>query len=669
MEEWVGERLHRLIMRVADPSFMEAAVPLEDVTRAVELLFRAAGGDAAVRVATASAQKIGGRRSWVQKIAGYGERAAVTSLDGETLALPPTIAVFDSRELNRALYLWLAALAASHETTSAGWLADNVAAARRALRTYPGLRVRFCRLVDAHLAQRTPPEKIKSTAGQRAERAIVQTLKALRDFAAAGPQSPAWSDPAQPLPGVPENTAIVHAVDTAPVWLWLLHAAPPPAGPARDDDPDAARPRNNKHTQQDNKRRRASRTQDTSNRNGLMMFFRAESILSWGEFVRVNRAGDDQDDHDATKVADDKDELARDKGGETLDAHVKFDLDLPSAAWDDLPVGEGEPLPEWDFKAHTLRPDVCRAQRLRPRAEDKTAEASAEKASGTTADTAQQAAQAQSGDDPKKREPSAIDRYKLRATERQVRRRFEALRAGPRWLHGLLQGEELDLDAWVRFRVDHHGSRHSESPPIFSQRMRTERSLASVVLADISLSTDAYATQDDRVIDLIRDSLLVFGGALDSVGDPFEMLGFSSVRRNVRIHELKRFGESWDTAAQERVAAIKPGYYTRMGAAIRHGTKRLSQRPERQRLLLILSDGKPNDLDQYEGRYGLEDTRHAVHEARQAGLVPFCVTIDQQAHDYLPHLFGSRGFALIHRPEQLARALTQVYVKLTAAAR
>ena len=153
------ERWHRLIMRVADPSFMEAAVPLEDVTRAVELLFRAAGGDAAVRVATASAQKIGGRRSWVQKIAGYGERAAVTSLDGETLALPPTIAVFDSRELNRALYLWLAALAASHETTSAGWLADNVAAARRALRTYPGLRVRFCRLVDAHLAQRTPPEK------------------------------------------------------------------------------------------------------------------------------------------------------------------------------------------------------------------------------------------------------------------------------------------------------------------------------------------------------------------------------------------------------------------------------------------------------------------------------------------------------------------------------
>ena len=147
------------------------------------------------------------------------------------------------------------------------------------------------------------------------------------------------------------------------------------------------------------------------------------------------------------------------------------------------------------------------------------------------------------------------------------------------------------------------------------------------------------------------------------------MLGFSSVRRAVRIHELKRFGEPWNDAARTRVAAIKPGFYTRMGAAVRYGTRRLGERPERQRLLLILSDGKPNDLDHYEGRHGLEDTRHAVLEARQAGLVPFCVTIDQEANQYLPRLFGAQGFALVHRPAQLARALTQVYIRLTAAVR
>ena len=114
-----------------------------------------------------------------------------------------------------------------------------------------------------------------------------------------------------------------------------------------------------------------------------------------------------------------------------------------------------------------------------------------------------------------------------------------------------------------------------------------------------------------------------------------------------------------------RVNAIKPGYYTRMGAALRHATARLLQRGERQRLLIILTDGKPNDLDVYEGRYGLEDTRHAVREARALGLTPFCITIDAKAHDYLPHLFGSQGYALVHRPQDLVRRLASAYAGLT----
>ncbi|MBP6666997.1 MAG: VWA domain-containing protein, partial [Ottowia sp.] len=318
----------------------------------------------------------------------------------------------------------------------------------------------------------------------------------------------------------------------------------------------------------------------------------------------------------------------------------------PSPSADDLPVGEGEPLPEWDEKSARLVPDRCRAQRFRHRAPAANEDAATPDAGAAMA-------------------------QRLGSTSRQVRRRFEALRAAPRWQHGLTQGDELDLDAWVRHQVDRRDARqpHGESPAIFSRRVRSERSLSTLMLADLSLSTDAYATHAARVIDLVRDSLYVFGNALDGVGDPFEMLGFSSVRRAVRIHELKRFGEPWNDAARTRVAAIKPGFYTRMGAAVRYGTRRLGERPERQRLLLILSDGKPNDLDHYEGRHGLEDTRHAVLEARQAGLVPFCVTIDQEANQYLPRLFGAQGFALVHRPDQLARALTQVYIRLTAAVR
>jgi nitric oxide reductase NorD protein len=636
MEEWVGERWHRLVTQAADITYPRAAVRLEQVPRAIGMLFRAAGGDALVRVTPAATQRIGGPRGWLQRVAGAGQRAALSTLDAETLALPPVLAVFDDAALNRDLYLWLAALSACHAETG-DWIADNLAATERALDCFPGLRARYRRLAEAHLAARPDPRHL-SGAAAATERAVRQALRAtlVSDLSC--------------LARVEDGNAI------APVWLWLhAHRAAadsPPDGADPKDTPAQDRPPRppGARTQQDAKRRRAERTEDTSNKNGLVMFFRAESILSWSEFVRVNRTGDDDDNHDASQVADDMERLSIARDGETLAARVKFDLDLPSASADDLPVGEGEPLPEWDYKRAALLPGRCVAQRLRAR--PPMAGAPEEGAFAVSA--------------------AAADLHtRLKGASRQVRRRFEALRAAPRWQHGLAQGDELDLDAWVRFQVDRRDAAlpHQESPAVFSRRVKSERSLSTVILADLSLSTDAYATQEARVVDLVRDSLFVFGNALAGVGDPFEMLGFSSVRRALRVHEIKRFSEAWNDAARERVAAIKPGFYTRMGAAIRHGARRLAERPERQKLLLILSDGKPNDLDQYEGRYGLEDTRHAVQEARQAGLAPFCVTIDQQAHAYLPRLFGVQGWTLVHRSEQLARALTQVYVRLTASAR
>ncbi|MFV0680094.1 nitric oxide reductase activation protein NorD [Ottowia sp.] len=666
MEEWVGQRWHRFITRAADRTYPQAAVSLDQVQRAIEMLFRAGGGDALVRVAPASAQKVGGPRTWLERIAGQGERAVVSALDGEALALPPVLAVFDDRQLNRDLYLWLAALSAAHgpaheplyelspplsqASSATDWIGRNLSATALALERFPGLRRRYQRLAQAHLAQRPDPAHLRGAAADT-ERAVQRALHDTLDQGAAAAPAHAAADHAPSAAFQPETVA--------PVWVWL-HAYRPDTSDLTDtgasnssvNDQKRSEKPTDQRVQQDHKRRRAEHTKDSSNKSGLVLYFRAESILSWSEFVRVNRTADDDDLDDASDVADDLEQLAIARDDQTLAARVKFDLDLPSASADELPVGEGEPLPEWDFKRAALLPDRCIAQRLRTRPEAATlAEASADAALPTS--------------------PAAEMQQRLKGTSRQVRRRFEALRAAPRWQHGLTQGEELNLDAWVRFQVDRsdHTHTHVESPAVFSSRMRSERSLSTVMLADLSLSTDAYATSQARVIDLVRDSLYVFGQALQAVGDPFEMLGFSSVRRLLRVHELKRFGEPWNDAARERVAAIKPGFYTRMGAAIRFGTQRLAERPERQKLLLILSDGKPNDLDQYEGRYGLEDTRHAVLAARQAGLVPFCVTIDEQAHAYLARLFGAQGYALVHHPEQLARALTQVYVRLTANAR
>src|SRR5690606_41977087 len=109
----------------------------------------------------------------------------------------------------------------------------------------------------------------------------------------------------------------------------------------------------------------------------------------------------------------------------------------------------------------------------------------------------------------------------------------------------------------------------------------------------------------------------------------------------------------------------KPGFYTRMGAAIRHSTSILREQPAERRLLLILTDGKPNDVDHYEGRYGIEDTRHAVRAAREAGLTVFCVTVDRNGADYLPHFFGAKNCVVVQNATQLPRLLPRLYVQLT----
>ncbi|MDR1969673.1 MAG: VWA domain-containing protein [Burkholderiaceae bacterium] len=613
MEEYVGRQWDRLIRRMAERAagswHADAAVYLPQVERAIGLLFRAGGGAPAVRIAPASPARSGGPRGWLQRIAGADARAARGRLDSEALALPPVIGVHASRALNRALYFWLAAQAALIESTG-DWIGDNLRASAGALAAFPGLAGAYRRLLAAERALRPDLAQLRGAAVQ-AERWVQQAL--------AG--------------DAPSNPCGIRADSVAPVWMWLdlADAAPPaqrtpqvPAPPGKPNRPSA----------QDDRRRRARRVDQERDRAPLLMLFRAESLLSWDDFMRANRAEDDDDDGNALAAANDMEELAIAPGGASIASRVKFDLDLPSAAADDRPLGPGVRLPEWDWRRQALIPDYCAAQIL------------------VTADP------------PPFSPPPA-----LRAAARRVRRRMEALREGLGRLHAQPDGEDIDLDAYVRYRVEAAGASHRELPPVFTRHVKSERSLATLLLADLSLSTDAYLTPDTRVIDVIRDALYVFGEALAASGDPFEMLGFSSARRHhVRIHRIKGFGEPWDAAAKRRAGAVKPGFYTRMGAAIRMATQRLQARPERQRLLLILTDGKPNDMDVYEGRYGLEDTRHAVRAARAEGLMPLCITIDDRAHNYLPMLFGRNGYLLVHRPQDLAQRLAGLHARFVRAA-
>jgi nitric oxide reductase NorD protein len=119
-------------------------------------------------------------------------------------------------------------------------------------------------------------------------------------------------------------------------------------------------------------------------------------------------------------------------------------------------------------------------------------------------------------------------------------------------------------------------------------------------------------------------------------------------------------------AIRSRVAALRPGFYTRLGAAIRHTSQILAKRPSRKRLLIILTDGKPNDLDHYEGRFGIEDTRKAIEEARRAGQCVFGITIDDKAQNYFPRIFGPGAFAIVSHPNRLLAALPVLYRHLVS---
>ena len=609
MEEWIGQWWHRAITHLAEPQRTHVQVALKDMQRSISLLYRAGGGDAAVRVTPVAASRHGGPRHWLQKVAGSGLRSAMPELDAQTLALPPVISVFDSVELNRDLYLWLAALASVFEPTG-DWIADNRAATARALQRFAGLRERHHRLTAAHLAQRP----------------LLSSLRA---------KDVPWEAAVQAALRGEEHTALfVTPREVAPVWLWLNacetgEGAEPAATPTPSNGTSEEEPA---RSPLDAHRRRARNVKHQPSRNAMLLAAKTDSLTSWSELVRLDRGTDDSADDNASAAANDMDTLSLARSEQTTASRVRFDLDLPSASADDLPLGPGTKTPEWDWRRNELRPDYC----------------------------ALQCVVARTG------EPYRPPAH-LQATARRVRRRLEILQAAPRWHKAQVSGDEIDIDAWVRFKSEACGGNiHSDTPPVYAHRQRTERSLATLLLADLSLSTDAYATSNARVIDVIREALYVFGSALSGTGDAFEILGFSSVRRqHVRIQHIKGFHEPWSDAIHTRIGALKPGFYTRMGAAVRDATQRLSARPERQRLLLVLTDGKPNDIDVYEGRYGLEDTRHAIQEARAAGLIPFCVTIDHEAHQYLPMLFGAQGYALVHRPQDLVKHLTQAWTTLT----
>jgi nitric oxide reductase NorD protein len=614
MEEWVGGIWDRFVTRVARREYPEAVVRLPEMERTIGMLFRAFGGDAGVRIVAAAETRHGARRRLIERIAGSGEKAGRCSLDTETLRLPDAVALFPERATNRDLYVWLAVLAANRrdedDADTAGgdaWFLCNQRLAARVLASHPPLLPRYRRLVDAVMVTRPDLSRLPAD-----EAACEIAIRA----ALADPGSVAALPPARRPP--------------QPVPLWL-HLPPALTGRARRDSAQAPTggglQRNG-----DGKRRAAERVEMPERKSPFLLPFRAESLLSWAEFVKVNRDLDDADDPDAGRAADDLDKLSlTDDAAASPASRIRFDLDLPAGVEDDIVLEDGILLPEWDWKRGTMRPDYCRLMTMTAR-------------------------DAEAGVLP----------VRLRRQAARIRRQLACLAPARSWLKAQPEGEEIDIDACVRGHADRQAGIAGARSAAYLALQRHERDLACLVLADLSLSTDSWIGDEHRVFDVVRDSLLLFGEALSATGDRFAMYGFSSLKRSlVRFHEIKTFADRFDNAARGRIAAIRPGYYTRLGAALRQATKLLGAQPAKLRPLLIVSDGKPHDIDHYEGRYGIEDTRMAVIEARRQGLKPFCITIDREGEDYLPHMFGPAGYTVVKQPEELALRLPRLYAQLT----
>jgi len=179
-------------------------------------------------------------------------------------------------------------------------------------------------------------------------------------------------------------------------------------------------------------------------------------------------------------------------------------------------------------------------------------------------------------------------------------------------------------------------------------------------LIDMSASTEGW------VGEALKEALILMGESLEVLGDRFAVCGFSGMRRTRSdFYHIKDFDEKYSQEIEERIAAIAPQEYTRMGPPIRHATGILQEVDARVRLLIILSDGKPEDYDDYKGEYAIEDTRHALIEAKAAGIHPFCITIDQQAHDYNAHMYGEVNYIFLDKVRDLPVRMPAIYRNLT----
>lgn len=241
----------------------------------------------------------------------------------------------------------------------------------------------------------------------------------------------------------------------------------------------------------------------------------------------------------------------------------------------------------------------------------------------------------------------------------RLRRQFEMLRVRERFMRRQRHGDDIDLDALMDALGDDRAGR-SPSDRLFVRLLRDDRDISTLFLVDMSNSTEGWVGV------AIKEALVLLSEALEVVGDQYGIYGFSGMRRSKsEVYHVKHIDEALTEEVKQRIPAIIPMEYTRMGPAIRHMSSKLLDMQSKVRLLLVISDGKPEDYDDYKGKYAIEDTKRALLEARGMGINPFCITIDKAAQEYLGHMFGVGNYLFINKISSLPEKITKMYRTLT----
>lgn len=250
-----------------------------------------------------------------------------------------------------------------------------------------------------------------------------------------------------------------------------------------------------------------------------------------------------------------------------------------------------------------------------------------------------------------------MDKY--RGLLKSIKKTFEVVLGESKLLRRQSHGDDIDIDALVEAQAD-FVSGQEMSDCVYTRYRNRERNVAVMFMVDMSGSTHGW------INDAERESLILLSEALETLGDRYAIYGFSGkTNKRCETYRVKRFDESYSPLVRQRISGIRSKGFTRMGVAIRHLGHLLNMSQARTKILITLSDGRPEDYDAYRGRYAVEDTRHALQELRHDGIHSFCITIDKEAQDYLPHMYGAGNYAVIHEVKKLPLKVADIYRRLT----